>query len=95
MHVVEISDDLTIRGCVEVLHRNLDDKVVQARFRRFHVPEMEPPYLPLLFKEVAQGQHELPIHVVFGAIIGPGPKRQRCFRPTTLGLEMLASRKSR
>ena len=71
---MEIYDDLTIRGRVEVLHRNLDDEVFQAHFRRFHVPEMEPPYLPLLFKEVAQGQHELPMHIVFRAIIRPGPK---------------------
>ena len=66
---MEIYDDLTIRGRVEVLHRNLDDEVAQADFRRFHVPEMEPPYLPLLFKEVAQGQHELPMLLGVGAII--------------------------
>jgi hypothetical protein len=44
---------LTIRGRVEVLRWNLDDEVFQADFRRFHVPQMEPPYLPLVFKEVA------------------------------------------
>jgi hypothetical protein len=49
---MEIYDDLTICGRVEVLRRNLDDEVFQAHFRCFHVPQMEPPYLPLLFKEV-------------------------------------------
>ena len=91
---MEIYDDFTIRGRVEVLHRNLDDEVAQADFRRFHVPEMEPPYLPWLFKEVAQGQHELPMFVVIGAIIQEGPNRQRCFWPPTRGLKMLGSEKS-
>ena len=66
---MEIYDVFTIHGRVEVLRWNLDDEVAQARFRRFDVPEMEPPYLPLLFKEVAHGQHELPMLVVVGAII--------------------------
>ena len=39
---MEIYDDFTIHGHVEVLHWNLDDEVAQARFRRFHVLEMEP-----------------------------------------------------
>ena len=69
MHVVEIYNDLTIHGHVEVLRWNLDDEVAHDRFCRFHVPEMEPPYLPLLFQKVAQGQHELPLLVVVGAII--------------------------
>ena len=69
MHVVEIYDDLTIRGHVEVLCQNLDDECALARFCRFDVPEIEPPYLPLLFKEVAQGQHELLMLVVVEAII--------------------------
>jgi hypothetical protein len=54
---------------VEVLRWNVDDKVFQAHFCCFHVPRMEPPYLLLLIKEVAQGQHELPMLIVFGAII--------------------------
>jgi hypothetical protein len=74
MHVVEIYNDFTIRGCVEVLCRNVDDKVLQAHLHCFHVTQKEPPYLPLLFKEVAQGQHELPMLIVFGAIIQLGPK---------------------
>jgi hypothetical protein len=59
---------------VEEDRRNLDDIVVQASFRRFHVPDMEPPYLLPLCNEVTQGQHELPMHIVFRAIIGLAPK---------------------
>ena len=91
---MEIYDDLTIHGRVEVLRWNLDDEVLQAHIRRFHVPWMEPPYLALLFKEVAQGQHELSMHIVFGAIIRLGPKQRWCFWPATSGLEMLGSEKS-
>jgi hypothetical protein len=46
---------------------------MRAHFRYFHVPEMEPPHLPLLFKELAQGQHEPSMHVVLEAIIKPAP----------------------
>ena len=63
---MEIYNDLTIHGHVEVLRWNLDDEVAHDRFCRFHVPEMEPPYLPLLFKDVTQGQHELPMLIVVG-----------------------------
>jgi hypothetical protein len=42
---------------------------MQANFRRFHVPDVEPLYLPPLCNEVTQGQHELAMHVVFEAII--------------------------
>jgi hypothetical protein len=69
MHVMEIYDDFTILLHVEEVRWNLDEKVMQANFRRFHVLDVEPPYLPPLCNEVTQGQHELVMHVVFEAII--------------------------
>ena len=67
MHVMEIYDDLIIVGQVEVVLGHLDNERMQAYFRRLHVLEMEPTYLPrLILYELAQGHHELPMLVVFG-----------------------------
>jgi hypothetical protein len=49
--------------------RNLDEKVFQANFGRFHVPDMEPSYLPLLCTKFTHGQHELTKLIDLEAII--------------------------
>jgi hypothetical protein len=67
---MEIYDDLSIDWQVQVLHRHLDNEIVQTYIRHLHVPEMEPSYLPqLLLYELAQGHHDLPMLIVVGAII--------------------------
>jgi hypothetical protein len=39
MHVVEIYDELSIIGQVEVLRQDLDNESLLAYFRRLHVPD--------------------------------------------------------
>jgi hypothetical protein len=66
---MEIYGDGTIMLHVEEVPQNLDEKDFQANFGYFHVPNVEPPYLPLPCTKFTHGQHELTMLIVLRAII--------------------------